>query len=98
MILARWLKILGVVALATLAGCAAHYAPDSAADPYGLFSGIWHGLICPFSLAVNFVSWLAALVGWSVFDAVQIIGRPNTGLWYYVGFVVGLSFYGGGAA
>jgi hypothetical protein len=62
-----------------LTGCAHHYTAESVADPYGFFYGIWHGFIFPFSV-----------VGWLLFDGVQIIGRPNSGLWYYVGFGVGL--------
>jgi len=78
-----------------LSACATHYTADAVADPYGLFSGIWHGMIFPYSLFVNFVSWLLSLIDISFFSNVQIIGRPNTGLWYYIGFAFGLSALGG---
>jgi hypothetical protein len=68
-----------ILGLLFLAGCAKHYAPQAAADPYGFFVGIWHGVIIPFSA-----------IGGLFVDDVQIIGRPNTGLWYYVGFGLGL--------
>lgn len=74
-----------------LAGCAAHYTAESVADPYGFFSGIWHGLVFPFALLANLISWLASLIGISFLDSIQIIGRPNTGFWYYTGFVLGLA-------
>ena len=68
-----------IVLLATilLSGCARHHAGVS--DPYGLFSGFWHGLIFEFSL-----------IGYLFIDGVYIIGEPNTGFFYYVGFVFGL--------
>lgn len=70
-----------------LAGCAQHYTPEASADPYGFFSGIWHGIIFPFSL-----------IGYFIFKDVFIIGEPNTGLWYYVGFVLGILSLGGSGA
>jgi hypothetical protein len=80
-----------------LSGCAAHYSPDSVSDPYGLFSGIWHGIVFPLALMTIIVSWLLSWVGVTLLDGIQIIGRPNTGFGYYVGFALGLCFYGGAA-
>lgn len=92
------LRFIGLLVFAAMiGGCAAHYRGDLANDPYGFFSGIWHGLIFPFALFTNLGSWLLGLFGFSFLDSIQIIGRPNTGLWYYVGFAIGLSAYGGGA-
>lgn len=76
--------------LASLASCANHYTPEAVADPYGFFSGLWHGFIFMFSVIGLFISWLASLLALDVLSDVQIIGRPNTGLWYYVGFALGL--------
>jgi len=76
--------------LASLAGCANHYTPEAVADPYGFFSGLWHGCIFMFSVIGVFISWLAGLLALDVLSEVQIIGRPNTGFWYYVGFAFGL--------
>lgn len=92
-------NLIGAVALAALvSGCATHYSADAVQDPYGFFSGIWHGIVFPFALFTNIISWLLGLVEVSFFDSIQIIGRPNTGLWYYVGFALGLSASGGSAA
>ena len=85
-----------VLIVIAMAGCATHYAPDVVSDPYGIFFGIWHGFIFPWALLVNIISWLAGIVGFPVFESVQIIGRPNTGFFYYVGFGVGLLVYAGG--
>jgi hypothetical protein len=68
--------------LSELTGCAHHYTPAVVQDPYGFFSGIWHGLLFPFSL-----------IGCMFIDSVFIIGQPNTGWPYYLGFVCGLCAY-----
>lgn len=73
---ARWVSLVFVTAL-LLSGCAHHYA--GVPEPYGFFSGLWHGLIFVFSL-----------IGYLFLDGVYIIGEPNTGFFYYVGFVLGL--------
>lgn len=86
------LVLLGLLVL--LSGCAHHYAPEALADPYGFFSGIWHGIALPYSLICNIVS----LFGFHFLSDIQIIGRPNTGLFYYLGFFLGISLYGGPAA
>lgn len=91
-------RALGLVAVLALASCATHYTPEAVRDPYGFFSGIWHGIVWPWALLVNIVSWLLGLVGITFMESVQLIGRPNTGVfWYYVGFLIGLGAYGGGA-
>ena len=87
-----------VVLVLVLSGCAAHFTPDAVADPYGLFSGIWHGIVFPFALFANILSWLLSLLGISFLASIEIIGRPNTGLWYYVGFVLGLCADGSASA
>ena len=83
---------------ALVTGCAAHYSSDAASDPYGFFSGVWHGLIFVFALIANVISWVCSLMGISLFESIEIIGRPNTGFWYYVGFAIGLMSAGGGAS
>lgn len=90
-------RIVLLVLFLTLSGCAAHYTADSVADPYGFFSGIWHGIVFPLALLANVVSWILGNFGISFLDSIQIIGRPNTGFWYYTGFVLGL-FTSSGAA
>ena len=63
---------------AAIAGCATHYTPAIIDSPYGIVSGVWHGMVSPFALVANLISWLAGLVGLAVWDSIQIIGRPNT--------------------
>ena len=96
----RWLRgLLPLVSLLALVGCARHYTPEAYAEPYGFFSGIWHGLVFPYALLTNLISWLLSLFGLSFLSSIEIIGRPNTGVFfYYIGFLLGLSAYGGGAA
>ena len=88
-----------VITLLLLSGCAKHYTFEAYSDPYGFFSGIWHGFIFPYALIANIVSWALSLFGISFLADVQIIGRPNTGIFfYYIGFFLGLSTYGGAGA
>ena len=90
----RWLAVPIVL---VLAGCAAHYTPASVAEPYGFLMGIWHGFVSPYAMLTNLISWLAALVGFDLLRFIEVLGRPNTGLWYYRGFVLGLLPYLGSA-
>jgi len=78
--------------LLLLSGCAAHYSTEAVSDPYGLFSGIWHGAISGLTITVNVISWLLSFVGIDFFSNIQIIGRPNTGFFYYLGFAIGFMF------
>jgi len=89
--------MLGMFVIA-LSGCATHYSADPGSDPYGFFAGLWHGVIFPFSLLTNIVSWLLSLVGISLLESIQIVGRPNTGFWYYAGFFFGVAGIGGGSS
>ena len=79
--------------MSLVTGCAQHYTPAAFVEEYGFFFGIWHGFIFPFALVANIVSWLLSLFGIELFSNIQIIGRPNTGLFYYVGFVLGLAAF-----
>jgi hypothetical protein len=91
--------LLVVIVLAiTLAGCASQYAPDRVSNPYGFFFGIWHGMIFPLALMAKLLSWIVSLFGISFLDSVTIFGRPNTGFFYYFGFVLGLGALGGGGS
>lgn len=78
-----------------LSGCATPYTAESAADPYGFISGVWHGIVFPLALLANLVSWVCGILGISFLHSIEIIGRPNTGFWYYAGFVPGLFIYAG---
>lgn len=96
--LRSWRYIAAVAFVALLSGCAQHYGSGLGSDPYGLFSGIWHGFIFPYALFANLISWCLSLVDVNFLSGVQIIGRPNTGVFfYYIGFALGLSAYGGAA-
>ena len=89
--------VLAIFLLMVLVGCASHYSPKNIADPYGFFSGIWHGAIAILTITVNIISWVLSLVDISFLQDIQIIGRPNTGLFYYIGFAIGffwLSLFG----
>ena len=56
-----------------------------AGDPPGFVVAVAHGLIAPFSL-----------VG-SVFSEFRIYAFPNSGFFYDLGFLLGLSVWGGAA-
>jgi len=84
---ARLILLLGAALL--LSACAHHYQPENFADPYGFFSGIWHGSISGITITVNIFSWLLSLIGIDFLADIQIVGRPNTGFFYYIGFALG---------
>ena len=84
-----------VLLVVTIGGCAHHYTHEAYSDPYGFFSVIWHGMIFPVTLLVNILSWLLSLLGVSFLSDIQIIGQPNTGFFYYTGFIFGLSAVSG---
>jgi hypothetical protein len=88
-VMRKLILILGVILLSS---CASHYAPEVLADPYGFFSGLWHGMISPITITVNVISWLLSVIGISLLTDIQIIGRPNTGFGYYAGFFIGFMF------
>jgi len=61
-----------------LTSCASHFQDTTVYDPYGFFSGLWHGFIFPLSF-----------FGWLFVDNVYVIGQPNTGGTYFLGFIIG---------
>jgi len=88
-----------ITALLLLNGCAQHYTSATYSDPYGFFSGILHGFVFPFALMANIISWVLSIFDIHVFTDIQLVGRPNTGiLFYYIGYFLGLSAWGGGSA
>lgn len=92
----RTIAIIAIIFFLT--GCAKHFTYDAIHEPYGFFSGIWHGFVFPLSLVANIISWILSLFDIHVFENIQIIGRPNTGFFYYLGFILGLSSGSGGGA
>lgn len=65
-----------------VAGCAHQYDPAQQVEPYGFFSGLWHGLISPFSIIFTKVFNVSSI---------DIIGKPNTGSGYESGFGFGVA-------
>jgi hypothetical protein len=93
----RAMRILLVISLPLLiAGCARHYTEATTSDPYGFLSGVWHGIVFPYALLANLISWLLSLVDINFLSDIELIGRPNTGFFYYLGFFFGFGAYGGG--
>ena len=80
---AKWIA-LAVVAVA-LAGCATR--PMGAPGDPGFWMGLLHGILAPITFWISLFS-----------DQVRIYAYPNIGRWYDAGFLLGLSFWGGGGA
>ncbi len=56
-------------------------------EPYGFFSGIWHGICIPFTI-----------IG-KIFGAdIGLSAAHNTGTFYWLGMLIGIGGLGGGAA
>jgi hypothetical protein len=77
--------MLAILAL-PLAACATQPISPSFSSPPGFFSGLWHGFIAPF-----------AFVG-SIFVDIRMYAFPNSGVFYDLGFLLGLLPWAGGAA
>jgi len=88
----RHLKIVFVaVALLTLSACVAGSGESQHAASGGLLSqlllGFWHGVIAPVTLIVEVINRLdPKLLPWRV----HLYESRDTGVWYDVGFYVGL--------
>ena len=52
-------------------------------NPYGFWSGLWHGMIVP-------LSWVGSLIS----DDIAIYAYDNSGGWYNFGFVLGIGALG----
>jgi hypothetical protein len=83
--LGRWSIVL-VLVMVGVSGCA--YQPLSIPPPDapGFWLGVWHGFIAPISLFGSF------------FADHRIYSFPNLGVLYDLGFLLGLSAWGGGGA
>ena len=55
-------------------------------EPYGFWSGLWHGIIAPFSF-----------IGSLFFDDIAFYAVNNNGGWYNFGFVLGAGILFGGS-
>jgi len=81
-----WLALCGLLLASALTACAATQpAPPPAAGAPGFFFGFWHGFIAPITFVVSVFS-----------DTVRIYAYPNGGLWYDLGFMLGISGFSGG--
>ena len=87
--------VAGFLCIILLTGCASHYEMATIVDPYGFFSGIWHGLILGFALLGVAASFLSSIVGISFLEDVTLWGKPNTGFGYWVGYIIGVFVLGG---
>jgi len=69
-----------------VAGPNSKYAHGAA--PAGFWAGLWHGLIVPITFVVSLLN-----------PGVRIYEPNNSGLWYDLGFLIGISgtFGGGGS-
>ena len=73
-----------ILLLLALWGCAYQPQPSSFGDAPGLFTGLAHGLFAPVALIAG------------IFTHIRIYAFPNSGWWYDLGFLIGLSAWGGG--
>lgn len=91
----RTSRVLAVVGIAVagvlLAACAAGVnpevgqAPPGAEEPAGFWLGLWHGIILP-------ITWIVSLFTRTV-SPYEVF---NSGNWYDVGFVLGITIVFGG--
>ncbi|MGA9659549.1 MAG: hypothetical protein WBQ60_10670 [Asticcacaulis sp.] len=79
------LTLTAIAALCLLTACATRPMGHQS-DP-ALVRGIIDGLLAPISFVISLFS-----------DTVRMYAYPNIGRWYDLGFLVGLSAWGGGAS
>jgi hypothetical protein len=75
-----------IVVLASLAACAHQPRPLPFGNVPGFWNGLGHGIVAPIAFVV------------SLFKDVRIYAFPNSGVWYDLGFLLGIAAWGGGAA
>ena len=69
-----------------LSACAHQVTGTVQADAPGFLLGLWHGFIFPVAAIGSFF-----VPGWAVYAV------PNNGLWYNLGYFIGVVFLGVGA-
>lgn len=78
--------VAGALAAVVLTGCAAGANPHAGgADAAGFWLGLWQGFIAPIAFVVSLFN-----------HAVGIYEVDNSGAWYDVGFLIGISIFFGG--
>ena len=88
-------KIIIILLLLIVSGCATHYTSATYLDPYGFFYGLWHGFIVIFVAIGKLASWVLNFIDINVLEEIKFIGEPNTGISYFIGFVIGILILGG---
>ena len=84
----RQVLVGALLVLTALAACTAGGVEFTAADPAGFWAGLWHGII----------SVITLIVGIFV-DSVGVYETHNTGGWYDLGFLIGVTaVWGGGSS
>jgi len=81
--------LLGVLVLILFIGCADVTSVQeclTSSNPYGFWSGLWHGIIAPF-----------AFIGSIFSDSIAIYAVNNNGGWYDFGFIIGIGSLGSSA-
>jgi len=80
--------LLALAVLTLLSSCASKVNIDSCIgyDTYGFWSGLWHGIIMPFSFIGSLFS-----------DNISIYAVNNNGGWYDFGFLLGVGGLFGGS-
>ena len=68
-----------IILLVTLSACAPGTGANTAENPAGFFSGVWHGWIAPISLI------------WGIFNkSIRVYEPYNTGWFYDFGFYIAI--------
>lgn len=75
----KWVCLLLVVGLITLAGCVPGDGKHTYEKPAGFFWGIWHGWIAPVSLIWGLIN-----------PDIRVYEIQNTGWWYDFGFYIAI--------
>ena len=69
-----------IVIMCIMTGCAPKLDVSKVApqEPFGFWSGLWHGMIAPITFFISLFS-----------DSIAMYAKNNTGGWYDFGFCVG---------
>lgn len=85
--LSSFIGVIAVLAVLTLAGCAAGDVRWDEVNPAGFWAGLWHGMIVVITFIISLFS-----------KTVEIYERANNGGWYDFGFILGILLIWGGSS